>query len=93
MDIISLQTENIKLKNKIKNLEEKLKIAEDKNKKYTNSTAHKEYYQAHKEEVKAKGNAYLKKLKIEDPEKLKAYRRTAYLNKKKKDNLLNIEIN
>ena len=73
MDIVSLQTENIKLKNKIKELEEKLKLSEEKNKKYTNSTAHKEYYQAHKEEVKAKGKTYLQKLKIEDPEKLKSY--------------------
>lgn len=90
MDIVSLQTENIKLKNKIKELEEKLKLSEEKNKKYTNSTAHKEYYQAHKEEVKAKGNAYLKKLKEENPEKLKSYRRTAYLNrKKKKDSEIN----
>lgn len=94
MDIISLETENINLKNKIKELEQKLKIAEEKNKKYTNSEAHKEYYQAHKEEVKAKGNAYLKKLKVEDPEKLKKYRHTAYVNRKKKnENLINIEIN
>ena len=73
MDIILLQTENIKLKNTIKDLEEKLIQSEKRNKKYTNSVAHKEYYKLHKEEVKAKGKTYLQKLKIEDPEKIKYY--------------------
>ena len=82
MDIILLQIENSKLKNTIKELEEKLKLAEEKNKKYTNSEAHKEYYQAHKEEVKAKGKTYLQKLKLEDPEKLKSYWKKA--NEKRK---------
>ena len=48
MDIILLQTENIKLKNTIKDLEEKLIQSEKRNKKYTNSVAHKEYYKLHK---------------------------------------------
>ena len=73
MDVDALQTENMNLKNTIKDLEDKLKKSQEKIKKYTNSAAHKEYYQAHKEEVKAKGNEYLQKLKIEDPEKLKSY--------------------
>jgi len=94
MDIIALQTENMNLKNTIKDLEDKLKQSKEKIKKYTNSAAHKEYYQAHKEEVKAKGNEYLQKLKEDNPEILKKYRHTAYLNrKKKKENLINIEIN
>lgn len=89
MDIILLQTENIKLKNTIKELEEKLKISEEKNKKYTNSAAHKEYYQAHKEEVKAKGKNYLQKLKEENPEKLKSYWKKA--NEKRKLKKLEIK--
>ena len=86
MDIILLQTENIKLKNTIKDLEEKLIQSEKRNKKYTNSVAHKEYYKLHKEEVKAKGKTYLQKLKIEDPEKLKSYWKKANEKRKLKKN-------
>ena len=86
MDIILLQTENIKLKNTIKDLEEKLIQSEKRNKKYTNSVAHKEYYKLHKEEVKANGKTYLQKLKIEDPEKLKYYWKKANEKRKLKKN-------
>ena len=86
MDIILLQTENIKLKNTIKDLEEKLIQSEKRNKKYTNSVAHKEYYKLHKEEVKANGKTYLQKLKIEDPEKLKYYLKKANEKRKLKKN-------
>lgn len=78
--------ENNKLKDKILELEEKLKLAEDKIKKYTNSEAHKKYYEEHKEEVKRKGLEYLKKLREDNPEKLKEYRRNAYLRQKEKKN-------
>ena len=37
-----------------------------------------------KEIVKEKGKSYLHKLKEENPDKLKEYRRTAYLNRKSK---------
>ena len=72
------------MKATIKQLEEKLKLSEEKMKKYTNSEAHKKYYQEHKEEVKKKGLNYLKKLKEENPEKIKEYRRNAYLKEKEK---------
>jgi len=65
------------LKLKIYELEEHLK-------KYTNSEGHKRYYEKHKDIVKQKGHSYLQKLKEENPEKLKEYRRTAYLNRKAK---------
>ena len=65
------------LKLKIYELEEHLK-------KYTNSEGHKRYYEKHKDIVKQKGHNYLQKLKDENPEKLKEYRRTAYLNRKAK---------
>jgi hypothetical protein len=65
------------LKLKIYELEEHLK-------KYTNSEGHKRYYEKHKDIVKQKGYSYLQKLKEENPEKLKEYRRTAYLNRKAK---------
>ena len=80
----TLEIENIKLKEKIIQLEDKIKEYEEKIKKYTNSKAHKKYYQEHKEEVKKKGLNYLKKLKEENPEKIKEYRRKAYLKEKEK---------
>jgi len=73
MDLDILQMENNNLKQQIFILEEKLRISEENIKRYTNSKAHKEYYQNHKEEVKKKGKAYLERLKEEDPDKLKAY--------------------
>ncbi len=78
--------ENNKLKEKILELEDKLKLAEERIKKYTNSDAHKKYYEEHKDEVKKRGLEYLKKLKEENPEKLKEYRRNAYLRQKEKVN-------
>ena len=80
-----LFSENCKLREDVRILEERVKELEDRLKKYTNSPAHKSYYEAHKEEVKAKGKVYLQKLKEENPEKLKEYRRNTYLNKKKKE--------
>jgi hypothetical protein len=51
-------------------------------KKYTNGNNHKRYYEKNKEKVKEIGSNYLQKLKVENPEKLKEYRRTYYLKKK-----------
>ena len=82
MDI--LESENIKLKEKIIQLEDKIKEYEEKMKKYTNSEAHKKYYQDPPEEVKKKGLNNLKKLKAENPDKIKEYRRNAYLKEKEK---------
>jgi len=79
-----LINENNSLKETIKELENKLKLSNEKLKKYTNSLAHKEYYQEHKDEVKAKGKAYLEKLKLEDPEKLKEYWKKGNKNRKLK---------
>ena len=44
----------------------------------------KDIMKKNKEKVKEGGANYLKKLKEENPDKLKEYRRTAYLNKKNK---------
>ena len=77
MDITNLVAENEKLKNEIIELKEQLK-------KYTYGNTHKRYYEKNKERVKEGGANYLKKLKEVNPDKLKEYRRTAYLNKKNK---------
>ena len=72
-----LEQEILLLKHKIQELEERLK-------KYTNGDNHKRYYEKNKDKVKEIGANYLNKLKEENPEKLKEYRRTYYLKKKDK---------
>ena len=64
----------------------KLEITElnEKLKKYTNSQGHKKYYEKNKNIVMEKSKSYLQKLKEENPDKLKEYRKTAYLNRKNK---------
>jgi glucan phosphorylase len=72
-----LKKENEELRNKVLELEEKLK-------KYTNGDNHKRYYEKNKEQIKEAGSNYLKKLKAENPEKLKEYRQRAYQKRKGK---------
>jgi hypothetical protein len=73
----NLVVENELLKQRVNELEEKLK-------KYTNGNNHKNYYEKNKEIVKEKGSMYLKKLKEENPDKIKEYAKRAYLKKKEK---------
>jgi hypothetical protein len=54
--------------------------------KYTNGDNHKRYYEKNKDKIKQSGALYLQKLKSENPEKIKAYSKRAYANKKKKMN-------
>jgi len=75
----TLQEENKQLKIEVEELKEKLQ-------KYTNSEGHKKYYEKNKEVVKKKAKNYLEKLKTENPDKLKEYRRRAYLKRKEKQN-------
>jgi cell division septum initiation protein DivIVA len=72
-----LRKENEALKQQNKELQERLSA-------YTNSNSHKRYYESHSTEVKEKAKVYLGKLKETNPEKLKEYRHTAYLNRKAK---------
>jgi predicted MPP superfamily phosphohydrolase len=73
----ALKTEIEELRSKVAELEEKLK-------KYTNGDNHKRYYEKNKEVIKEAGSIYLKKLKEENPEKLKEYRKRAYQKRKEK---------
>lgn len=75
--IETLQEENKQLKLELEELKDKLQ-------KYTNSGGHKKYYEKNKEVVKKKAKNYLENLKTENPEKLKEYRRRAYLKRKEK---------
>jgi hypothetical protein len=79
-DVGALKQEIEELRGKVSELEEKLK-------KYTNGDNHKRYYEKNKEVIKEAGSNYLKKLKEENPEKLKEYRKRAY--QKRKEKLLN----
>jgi hypothetical protein len=72
-----LYQENQRLRLRIQELEDKLR-------KYTNSEGHKRYYEKNKEKVIANASSYLKRLAEENPEKLKEYRKRAYLNRKEK---------
>ena len=80
-----LKEENEELKKRIYELEERLK-------KYTSGKNHKKYYEKNKEKVMESGANYLSKLKEENPEKLKEYRRRAYLKRKEKLQKEKIEI-
>jgi hypothetical protein len=71
-----LKEENLKLKLQLEN--------------YNNSR--KSYYEKNKEYVKAQAKEGLKKLAEENPDKLKEYRRKAYLKRKEKINELNENI-
>ena len=50
------------------------------------------FYEKNKDYVKEKAKERLKKLAEENPEKLKQYRRTAYLNQKEKRKQKELEI-
>ncbi len=57
---------------------------EDKLKSYTNNHRHKKYYDNNTEVVKERSKNYMYKIKETNPEKLKEWRHTAYLNRKAK---------
>jgi len=77
MDIEAILEENKQLKAQIEELQEKLK-------KYTNPIAHQVFYEKNKDKIIKESSERLKKLKETNPEKLKEYRRTAYLKRKEK---------
>ena len=73
----NLMIENELLKKKNIELEEKLRS-------YTNTERNKRYYKKNSEKVKEKAKNYMEKIKTENPEKLKEWRHTAYMNRKAK---------
>ena len=86
MDIETLIKENNELKILVNELQEKLKT-------YTCGKNHKKYYEKNKEKIIENGAMYLQKLKQTNPNKLKEYRRTAYLKRKEKLKNENIKEN
>jgi hypothetical protein len=72
---LKLEIEDLKTKNA--DLEKRLKL-------YTNPVRNQRYYENNCEIIKERAKVYIDKLKNENPEKLKEYRKTAYLNRKEK---------
>jgi len=81
---MNMENENILLKQKIESLEKHVVELEEHLKKYTNSTRHLKYYENNSDKVKERTRNYVDKLKSENPEKLKEWRRTYYLKRKEK---------
>jgi hypothetical protein len=86
MDINAVLEENQILKQRVSELEEKLK-------KYTNPLAHQAFYEKNKEKIIKESGERLKKIAESNPEKIKEYRRTAYLKRKEKLKNKNIKEN
>ena len=72
------------LKLKLEKMEKYVKELEDNLKKYTNNNRHLKYYENNKEVVKERTKNYVEKLKNENPDKLKEWRRNYYLKRKEK---------
>ncbi len=70
-----LKKENEELKKEIQLLRQQLNSLSDSKKKY---------YESNKDIVKEKASQRLKKISEENPEKIKEYRRNAYLKRKEK---------
>jgi len=79
-----LEVENKSLKEKVETLELRVKELEEKNATYVDrqNKAQRKYVEANPEITKERKLAYHYKLKETDPERLKAYRHQAYLNRK-----------
>ncbi len=84
----ALQDENTKLKLEIENLKRENEDITARLKKYTTNPSYKNYYNQHKDVVQETQKRYMNKLKEEDPERVKEYRRIAnqkYREKKKSE--------
>lgn len=92
----TLLDENAKLKVEIELLKKENEEIQARLKKYTTNPSYKNYYNNNKDVVQETQKRYIDKLKEEDPERLKEYRRKAnqrYRDKKKlnKQNCQNTE--
>jgi hypothetical protein len=86
MDIETILEENKQLKMLVEELQEKLKL-------YTNPDRNKKYYENNKDKFIESSNKRLENLKETNPDKLKEYRRNAYLKRKEKMKNKNIKEN
>ena len=80
---------------KLKQLEDENNALREKLKSYTAPKRSKDFYEKHKENIKKKNKEYAQKTNYYasiPPEKKKEYARTAYLNKKAKENQKNQQL-
>ena len=82
MDYTNIINENKLLKDENMALKEENTTLKEKLNKYINQ--HKKYYENNKEIINEKAKQRLKKISEENPDKIKEYRRTAYLKRKEK---------
>lgn len=80
-----------KLENDLEKANEKISDLIQRLQKYTNSDGHKKYYEKNKERVKLNGSKYLKKLKEDNPEKIKEYAHRSYMKRKLKQLIIEKE--
>ena len=80
-----MEEEFNKMKEEIEVLKIKNTELEEKLKTYTSNHRHKKYYDNNTELVKQRAKNYMDKIKETNPEKLKEWRHTAYLNRKAKN--------
>lgn len=81
-----METPNIEdLYNEIHNLRSQVQLLKSQLEKYTNNDRHKRYYNNNKDKIKQNAKRYIEKLKDENPDKLKEYRKTAYMNRKQRE--------
>jgi len=73
------------LQNEITTLQQQVNTLKTRLAKYKNNERHKKYYENNKDKVKQNAKLYIERLKEENPEKLKEYRKKAYINRKQKE--------
>ena len=79
-----MEEEFNKMKDQLELLQIKNTELEEKLKAYTSNHRHKKYYENNTEIVKQRAKIYTDKIKETNPEKIKEWRHTAYLNRKAK---------
>jgi hypothetical protein len=81
-----METPNIEeLYDEIHNLRSQVQLLKSQLEKYTNNDRHKRYYNNNKDRIKQNAKRYIEKLKDENPDKLKEYRKKAYMNRKQRE--------
>jgi hypothetical protein len=72
------------INNELEELRRKNQELEEKLKSYTNTNSHKKYYEKNKEIIKERSKKFMRKVKEDDPAKLKEWRHNAYIKRKER---------
>lgn len=85
-----METPNVEeLYNQIQSLQSQVQLLKSQLEKYTNNDRHKRYYNNNKDKIKLNAKRYIEKLKDENPDKLREYRKKAYMNRKQRESSKN----